>query len=150
MTNMKVFRLACAHGHDFEGWFASAQAFDEQQSAGGVRCPVCDDVHVSRLPSAPYVNTGARDKKPLPVASPSGTKGPELAAALAALKAYVVANTENVGRKFPEVARRMHYGEEAERSIRGRVTPQEAAELADEGIDAVPLPPGIGLDDSVH
>jgi hypothetical protein len=147
---MKVFRLGCTHGHDFEGWFASAEDFDRQRAAGQVLCPVCNESGVSRLPSAPYVNTGAHGTKPVPVASPAGTKAPELAAALAALKAYVVANTQNVGREFPEVARRIHYGEEAERAIRGRVTPREAAELADEGVEAIALPPGVVPDEGVH
>lgn len=146
---MKVFRLACARGHDFEGWFASADEIDRQREAGQVRCPLCDDRDVSRLPSAPYVNTGARAEAAMPVAA-GGAAGGELAKALATLKAYVLANTEDVGRRFPEVARRMHYGEESQRGIRGRVAPEEAKELRDEGIEAVPLPPGLGLDENVH
>ncbi|NJD87971.1 MAG: DUF1178 family protein [Betaproteobacteria bacterium] len=147
---MKVFRLACAQGHDFEGWFASAEAFEDQRAAGHVRCPVCGESGVSRLPSAPYVNTGARGTQTLPVASPAAAASPELATALAALKTFVETNTENVGRQFPEVARRIHYGEEERRGIRGRVTPEEAAELAEEGVDALALPPGLVLDEGVH
>ena len=145
---MKVFRLACAQGHDFEGWFASAEAFERQQADGRVRCPACDESRVSRLPSAPYVNTGARGTGTVPVAAPGAE--PELAAALAALKSYVEAHTENVGRRFPEIARRIHYGEEKKRGIRGRVTPEEATELAEEGVDAVALPPGLVPDEGVH
>ena len=147
---MRVFRLSCAQGHDFEGWFASSEAFDRQQAAGELACPVCAETRVTKLPSAPYVNTGARDGETVPVAAPVGPKRPELAAALAALKAHVLANTEDVGRKFPEVARRMHYGEESQRGIRGRVTPEEAVELVDEGIEAVPLPAGLALDEKAH
>lgn len=147
---MRVFRLSCARGHDFEGWFASSEAFDRQQSAGEVACPVCAESRITKLPSAPYVNTGARGGEAVPVVAPAGPKGPDLAAMLTALKAHVLANTEDVGRKFPEVARRMHYGEEAERGIRGRVTPQEAVDLVEEGIEAVPLPAGLALDEKVH
>jgi hypothetical protein len=147
---MKVFRLACSRGHDFDGWFASAEAFDVQQAAGNVRCPVCDDSRVAKLPSAPYVNTGAREAGTVPVATAGSPASPELAAALATLKAYVQEHTEDVGRRFPEIARRIHYGEEQKRGIRGRVTPQEAAELADEGVDAVALPPGLVLDEKAH
>jgi hypothetical protein len=111
---------------------------------------LCEDRQVSRLPSAPYVNTGARGTETLPVATAGQTGKPDLAAALAALKAYVVANTDDVGRRFPEVARRMHYGEETPHGIRGRVTLQEAVELNEEGIEAVPLPPGIATDGKVH
>ncbi len=147
---MKVFRLRCAQGHDFEGWFASGEEFDRQQAAGDVACPLCDGRVVTRLPSAPYVNTGARSEVTVPVAASAEAPAGNLAAALATLKAYVVAHTENVGREFPEVARRIHYGEESPRGIRGRATPQEAADLLDEGIEAVALPPGLAIDDKAH
>ncbi len=148
---MKVFRLSCAHGHGFEGWFASSQEFDRQQAAGEVHCPVCEESRVTKLPSAPYVNTGARGgQETLPVAASPSPAPTDLATALAAIKAYVVANTEDVGRRFPEVARRIHYGEEDARGIRGRVTPGVAAELADEGIEAVALPPGLAPADGLH
>jgi hypothetical protein len=140
---MKVYRLACELGHDFEGWFASAEAFERQSAAGDVACPLCDNRTVVRRPSAPYVNTGAQQAVEVPVVATPPAQAPNLAAAIAALKAYVTAHTEDVGRQFPEVARRMHYGEEDPRGIRGRVTPQEASELLDEGIEAVALPPGI-------
>jgi len=147
---MKVFRLSCAYGHDFEGWFASGADFDRQQSHGEIACPLCENRQVSRLPSAPYVNTGTRGTETLPVAAAGQPAAPDLAAALAALKAYVVANTDDVGRQFPEVARRMHYGEETPHGIRGRVTPQEAVDLQEEGIEAVALPPGLATDEKVH
>ena len=147
---MKVYRLSCARGHDFEGWFGSSEDFDRQQGRGDVRCPLCDDRTVARLPSAPYVNTGSRGGVPAPVATNAAAGAPDLASALAAIKAYVAANTENVGRRFPEVARKMHYGEESPRGIRGNVTVEEAAELQEEGIEAVALPPGLALDDPVH
>ncbi len=147
---MKVFRLLCSRGHEFEGWFGSSEDFDRQLSGGEVACPLCENRKVKRLPSAPYVNTGARVNPTLPVAVKASADAPELGKAIAALKAYVMANTEDVGRTFPEIARRMHYGEESRRGIRGRVTTDEAVELRDEGIEAVSLPPGIALDDKVH
>ncbi|MBL0140921.1 MAG: DUF1178 family protein [Betaproteobacteria bacterium] len=147
---MKVFRLSCSQGHDFEGWFASADEFDRQHAGGEVRCPLCDDQSVARLPSAPYVNTGARGTQTMPVVARDPVSAPELSAALAKLKSYVATHTEDVGRMFPEVARRIHYGEESSRGIRGRVSADEAVELREEGIDAVPLPPGIVLDEELH
>lgn len=147
---MKVFRLACVLGHDFEGWFASADDFERQRSLGQVACPLCNDKSVARLPSAPYVNTGARAPATVPVASDAPQGTPELARALARLKAFVIANTDDVGRQFPEVARRIHYGEESARGIRGRVTTLEAVELREEGIEAVALPPGFVTDEPTH
>jgi hypothetical protein len=96
------------------------------------------------------VNTGARGGEALPAVTGGKSVTAELAAALAAIKAHVLANTEDVGTRFPEVARGMHYGEESERGIRGRVTAQEASDLREEGIEAVVLPPILGLDGKVH
>jgi hypothetical protein len=147
---MKVFNLSCGSGHDFEGWFASADDFDRQQARGSISCPMCENTSVAKRPSAPYVNTGARAPETMPVAAQPQPAANELATVLARLKAYVVANTEDVGRQFPEVARRIHYGEESARGIRGRVTTQEAVELQEEGIEAVALPPGLAPDAPVH
>jgi len=147
---MRVFNLNCARGHDFEGWFASTEEFDRQQAQGVISCPLCESTSVARLPSAPYVNTGARGPETTPVATQRQSATNELATVLARLKAYVVANTEDVGRQFPEVARRIHYGEESARGIRGRVTTQEAVDLQEEGIEAVALPPGLAPDEPVH
>jgi hypothetical protein len=147
---MKVFRLSCSRGHDFEGWFASSGDFDRQSAAGAISCPICEDRHVKRLPSAPYVNTGPRERGTLPAVAPGRPASTDLTAAITAFKAYVKANTEDVGRRFPEVARRMHYGEEPSRGIRGRVTPQEAGELQEEGIEAVALPDGLAPEDGLH
>ncbi len=53
---MLVVDLSCPHGHRFEGWFASADDLASQQSRGLVSCPVCGDLNVQRLPSAPHVH----------------------------------------------------------------------------------------------
>jgi hypothetical protein len=147
--SMKVFRLACEHGHDFEGWFASPEAFDRQSASGDLACPLCDSRTVVRRPSAPYVNTGASQNREVSATTPA-VQAPGLGTAVAALKAFIASHTEDVGRRFPEVARRMHYGEEDARGIRGRVTPQEAEELRDEGVEAVALPPGLIPNDEAH
>lgn len=147
---MKVFRLCCSRGHEFEGWFASSEVFGRQQAGGEIACPLCDSKRVEKLPSAPYVNTGARGTETMPVASEGKPDANGLRAALAALKAHVVANTDDVGAQFPEVARRIHYGEESHRGIRGRVTAQEANDLREEGIEALVLPSSLGLDEKTH
>ena len=144
MTAVIVFDLTCDRGHRFEGWFASAEDFDRQKSSSLVECPACGSTAVARLPSAAYVNTGA-----LPVLKPDAKAGPEgggaqyasgPADALARLVEYVVKNTEDVGTRFPEEARKIHYGETPERHIRGTASEQQVRELSDEGIEVVPLP----------
>lgn len=148
---MKVLDLRCALGHGFEGWFASEDDYQRQQASGLVACPMCSDTAIERLPSAPRLNLGAA----APV--PPSTRGQEPPAMPGAPQAatmqhlwveavkQVMARTEDVGERFPEEARRIHYGEAESRGIRGQATPEQRAELAEEGIEVVSLPVPEGL-----
>jgi len=144
---MIIFELACGQGHRFEGWFASSDDFARQSEAQMVRCPVCDDPGVARVPSAKvFVRAGATGGSQ----PPTGVALTEVAApqqAIAGLPAEIVAklreivrNTENVGPRFPEEARKIHYEEAPARAIRGQASKEESAELAEEGIDVATLP----------
>jgi len=143
---VKVFDLLCANDHRFEGWFSSGADYDRQRGQGIIACPMCGDNQVVKVPAASYVNTGASDRNPKATAEPDEAT-PEQAqyanlrsAMLAKMVEYVVKNTEDVGKDFPEEARKIHYGESPERKIRGVASTQEVTELRDEGIDVVPLP----------
>lgn len=150
---MKVLNLRCSQGHGFEGWFASEEDFGHQHEGGLVACPVCSDKVVSRLPSAPRLNlSGARPPRVAPAAGADSASGPPAEASSPAavvpppLQALwmqavreVIKNTEDVGERFPEEARRIHYGEAQSRGIRGQATPKERAELIEEGIEVMPL-----------
>lgn len=143
---MKVLDLRCEHSHGFEGWFGSEEDFASQLGRGLVECPLCGSKTVSRLPSAPRLNlSNAREPTPqTPAASaPAPAATPE-AQQLQALwmKAvrHVMANTEDVGERFTDEARRIHYGDAPNRGIRGQASADQAAELAEEGIDVLPLP----------
>jgi hypothetical protein len=132
-----VYNLSCDNAHEFEGWFASPEAFQHQHSGGHVFCPVCGSSAVAKLPSAPYVN--------LPRTEPSKetavTGGPEFMARLRAkVIEYALKHTEDVGERFPEEARQIHYGEAPERAIRGQASRQEVEQLREEGIEVVALP----------
>jgi hypothetical protein len=136
---MKVLDLRCAHEHPFEGWFASEADYLSQRDRGLVECPLCGDKDVTRLPSAPRLNvSGAREPQ-----APQGT-GQEIGVTMQAawLRAvqHVLKNTDDVGDRFAEEARRIHYGETDERAIRGQATPDEAQSLRDEGIEVMALP----------
>jgi len=135
---MIVFDLVCAHGHRFEGWFASSDAFDEQQGRKLVRCPVCDHEHVERLPSA---RVNARAGKATKKKAPKDEAVAGLPAELLAKLREVVKKTEDVGERFPEEARKIHYNESPQRAIRGRATKEDAEALKDEGIEFQTLPP---------
>jgi len=159
---MKVLNLQCAHQHSFEGWFASEDDFQSQLSRGLVECPMCADRSVQKLPSAPRLNLGGRQDpevhNPQPATAvnpqegaaaprnvaavtgvPAGANQAQQAAFLQALR-HVMANTEDVGTRFAEEARRMHYGEREARSIRGQASVRETVELLEEGIEVMPLP----------
>lgn len=159
---MKVLDLQCSHGHVFEGWFASEDDFQQQVSSQLLSCPMCGETSVTKLPSAPRLNLGA----PVADTPAEGMKAPsadarsaEQVAALppASLQAAwmqmvrrVMANTEDVGERFAEEARRIHYGEADERGIRGQATQEETAALLDEGIAVVPLPVPPGFKDTLQ
>ncbi|MGY0194051.1 DUF1178 family protein [Leptothrix sp. BB-4] len=169
---MKVLNLQCDAGHGFEGWFGSEADIADQQARGLLTCPVCSSHEIQRLPSAPRLNlSGAREPRKaeaVPPRSPSGgtatapapstpmpaapTLTPEAAAHAAVMQAAylhavreLMSNTENVGPRFAEEARRIHYGEAEERQIRGKTTPDEAEALREEGIEffSVPVPDGF-------
>ena len=139
---MIVFDLQCAQGHGFEGWFDSGDAFERQLASDLVRCPVCDIASVTRVPSA-RVSVSKGD-----AAAPSAA---EVVAGLPpdVLKKLreAVRGTEDVGRRFPEEARKIHYEEVPQRAIRGTATADEAKELADEGVDFAPIPPILSRDE---
>ena len=131
---MKVLDLQCPHGHRFEGWFASAEDFESQLSRKLVECPICGATEVSRLPSAPRLNlSGATATQ-----APAGTEEQQ-ARVMRALR-EVLEKTENVGDRFAEEARRIHYNEAPARSIRGVTTPEDAKALVEEGIEVMSLP----------
>jgi hypothetical protein len=139
---MKVLDLKCSHEHRFEGWFASTEEFESQLSRKLVACPVCSTTDVSRMPSAPRLNLSSARGETAPHTAP-----PQAAPETAALQARalqfmreLIEKTENVGERFAEEARRIHYNEAPARNIRGVTTPEDAHALLEEGIDVMPLP----------
>ena len=154
---MKVLDLRCGAGHTFEGWFASEDDYGSQRERGLLDCPVCGNAEVLRLPSAPRLNlSGARAPEPAPAPAPAGEPAggaapaqvTQLAVHGSAVQRFVEAvaellqNTQDVGSRFAEEARRIHYGESEAKAIRGQTTPQEREALADEGIEVFTLPGG--------
>lgn len=147
---MKVIDLRCANGHGFEGWFASEDDFLGQNGRGLVECPLCADRVITRMPSAPRLNlSGAREPSAVaPSSAPAGLpEAPKVPAAVADLQAlwmqavrHAIAHTDDVGDRFAEEARRIHYGEVESRGIRGRATVEERVALHEEGIEVVSLP----------
>ena len=135
---MKVLDLQCAHHHAFEGWFASEHDFQSQLARGLVACPMCDDTRITKLLSAPRLNLGASDSGKSSAAEPVAA-GQQLHAEWLKMVRHVMAHTEDVGERFAEVARQMHYGESGDRNIRGKATPQETEALLEEGIAVMPL-----------
>jgi hypothetical protein len=145
---MKVLDLQCGLGHTFEGWFGSEDDFVAQCARALVQCPLCGDSDVHKLLSAPRLNlsTSRQDKgSEAEIVAPPSAPENSVAAAWLQLARRVVANTDDVGERFADEARKMHYGETEERAIRGRTTLDEARALMDEGIEVLPmvLPPAL-------
>ena len=132
---MKVIDLRCHNGHGFEGWFASDDEFLDQNGRQAIACPLCADTVIVRLPSAPRLNlSGARE-----VTAPAQPVPADPQALWMKAVRHVLANTEDVGERFADEARRIHYGEAAERGIRGQASNDEREALRDEGIEVMPF-----------
>ena len=134
---MKVLNLRCAGDHRFEGWFASEDDFAAQAAGSDIACPLCGNTEVSRLPSAPRLNVGRHAE---PETAPAQGVQMTLQSQWLRVVRQVMSATEDVGDRFAEEARRIHYGEVEERGIRGRASSEDAEALREEGIAVVALP----------
>lgn len=130
---MKVYNLSCEHDHRFEGWFSSEDDYTAQLAQNRIGCPVCESRSVNKLPSAPRLNLSTAQE-------PRGDVAAKIQAQIMNVMRQVVASTEDVGERFADEARRIHYNESPERPIRGFASVAECAALVDEGIDVTPLP----------
>ena len=151
---MKVYNLACPLDHHFEGWFASEEDCVTQQGKGMLACPVCDSTEITRMPSAPHITKSSSTELTVSQADSSHLSGDVVAltgADHSHLEARVQAaflqgmrelmgKSEDVGTSFAEEARKIHYKESPERSIRGQTTLDEAEALREEGIDVLAMP----------
>jgi hypothetical protein len=142
------YALVCAKGHSFESWFQNSAAYDKQAKRKLVSCPVCGTPKVEKEIMSPRL-AGARRREEAPMPAPSNEKTPvaivspqerELRKKLKELRAHLTQNSDYVGQKFPEEARKMHYGEIDHRSIYGEASPEDARKLHEEGIEFHPLP----------
>ena len=132
---MIVFDLRCDAGHVFEGWFGSGADFESQRTRGMVSCPLCGSAEIAKAPMAPRV--GAKGNA-VPDPSPAVMK--KMLAEMATLQKKILAQSDNVGDRFPDEARAIHLGETEARAIHGRASRADAESLADEGIPISPLP----------
>jgi hypothetical protein len=136
------FTLTCDQGHGFDAWFSSGDSYDEQVEAQAIVCPTCGSNHVEKAPMAPAVLRGKR-MEPETARRPessAGAEGKQTYAFLKGLREHLKANADDVGKAFPEEARKIHYGETEERSIYGEASIEDAKALHEEGIPALPLP----------
>ena len=141
---MKVFDLLCAAGHRFEAWFAKEEDYLQQIEQALLSCPVCGCTDIHKQVSAPRLHRKSNQKSITPHVSSEKAhqrstivKQNEL---VSEVLNFIVKNTEDVGPKFAEEARKIHYGEVQERNIRGQATHEEVVALRDEGVDVVQLP----------
>jgi hypothetical protein len=149
------YTLRCEREHTFESWFQNSAAYDSQAKRKLVSCPVCDSVKVEKAIMAPRIvgKKGRERAEPVPAPAPSAeapvaagstpllmAQERELRAKIKELRDHIVKNADNVGEKFPNEARKMHYGEIEHRPIYGEASPEEAKSLIDEGVEVSPLP----------
>lgn len=133
------YALLCENEHEFDGWFGSSSAFDEQAAAGEVGCPICGSEKVRKGLMAPNVS-GTKKSATINAPSSQETAAQKMVAMMTALRKHVEENCDYVGDKFAETARRIHYEEEPHREIYGEATLDEARALVEEGVEVAPLP----------
>ena len=145
------YNLRCDRGHAFESWFQSSNAYESQEKRSLVSCPACGSAKVERAIMAPQIVSKRKDRAepaavaPTEAAAPTSTplmmaQERELRAKLKELRDHIVKNADNVGERFPNEARKMHYGDIEHRPIYGEASPEEARSLIDEGVEVSPLP----------
>ena len=134
---MILYDLNCAKGHAFEAWFKDSKTYDRQAKAGRVACPICGGTDVSKALMAPSIATRA-DKEQ--AAERYTNEAADTLKAFKEFRTFVEQNCDNVGKRFPEEARKIHYGESEPKGIYGEATIEEVKELADEGIPCAPIP----------
>jgi hypothetical protein len=150
------YSLQCQRGHAFESWFQNSAAYETQEKRKLVNCPACGSDKVERAIMAPRIASkkGREREEPVPaattatateVAAPASTpllmaQERELRAKLKELRDHIVKNADNVGERFPNEARKMHYGDIAHRPIYGEASPDEARALIDEGVEVSSIP----------
>ncbi len=132
------YSLVCDNGHAFEGWFSESADFDRQVATGFLTCPTCNSAAISKSLMAPSVSTARRKDEKRAVAMDMAQK--QVMAKLREAVSAIKANAEDVGEKFPEEARKIHYGEADARGIIGKASVEEVRALVDEGIEVAPLP----------
>ncbi len=133
---MIKYSLKCADGHQFESWFQNSEAYDKLVNAGQLACAVCGSGKIEKSLMAPRVNLPAQKDVEAPLSAPMSPAED----AMKKLREHVEANSENVGEKFVDEVRAMHYGDAPERSVIGEAKTSEAVELMSEGIPVAPLP----------
>lgn len=132
---MISFNIRCSGDHVFEAWFPDGKSFDRQAKQGKVACPVCGDAKVEKAPMAPNIARGSARG-----AERQQAAAKEMAGALRKLRREVEANCENVGDRFAEEARKIHYDESEPRNIYGETTSDEASALKEEGVAFARIP----------
>jgi hypothetical protein len=132
------YSLICDNAHTFEGWFSESADFDRQVANGFLTCPVCNSASISKTLMAPSVSTARKKEEKQAMVMDLARQ--EMIAKLKEAVAAIKANAEDVGEKFPEEARKIHYGEADARGIIGQASLGEVRDLLDEGIEIAPLP----------
>lgn len=135
---MIKYSLTCDSAHAFEGWFSTSADFDRQLASGFLTCPVCGSAAISKSLMAPSVSTARAKEKRQAVAMDVAKA--EAMAKLKAAVAEIKASSEDVGERFPEEARKIHYGEADARGIIGQASLTDVRDLLDEGIEIAPIP----------
>ena len=131
---MIKYNLICECGKTFESWFPSSDEHDVQRRKKLIHCIYCDSTSVRKSVMAP--NLFSKTNK----TSKNTNIEKKIKKQLLELRRYIEKNCKNVGDNFPREARSIHYDKKTSKGIYGKATPEETAELLEEGIDVATIP----------
>ena len=131
------YDLVCENEHFFESWFKDSKTYQKQLKANEIVCPECSSCSISKSLMAPGIPKKTNTENGNVIANSSSST---LNNAIRKIRNEIKKNSEYVGDKFPEEARKIHYNEAEMRSIYGEASKKEITDLVDEGIDIIQIP----------
>ena len=131
---MIKYNLICKCGEKFESWFLNSNEFDLLRKKKLLKCIFCESLHVKKDLMAPSLNR--KSNKTLK----RNKLEKNIKKQLIEFRKYIEKNCKDVGDKFTQEARSIHYDKKKSQGIYGKATPEETSELIEEGIEVATVP----------
>ena len=131
---MIKYNLLCKCGETFESWFSTSKEYESLKKKKLINCIYCNSTSVKKSIMSP--NLTSKSNK----SSIKKNIEKDIKKELMNFRKYVEKNCKDVGHNFPREARNIHYDKKSSKGIYGKATPEETAELLEEGIEVETIP----------